>query len=379
MKAVFFETAPWERRYLARALKGTHVTPVFVAEPLTERRLGDARGAAVLSVFIYSRLTASVVKRLRAARLIATRSTGFDHIDLAACARQKVLVANVPAYGENTVAEHTFALILSLSRNLHRAYVRTARGDFSLTGLQGFDLKGKTLGVVGAGRIGMHVIKMAKGFDMRVLAYDTRKDPFLSEVLGFRYAPLNELLEESDIVSLHTPYSQATHHLMNRETFGRMKRGALLINTARGGLVDTDALVWALDQGVVGGAGLDVLEGEDLVKEERQLLETDVSKERLITALKNNILLHRENVVITPHIAFDSREALQRILDTTVANIAAFLGGSPLNLVTKTGEALQRVRKRRGDEDEVRSNARGGGGRGDGRGRIGARGAGPFR
>lgn len=333
MKAVFFETAPWERRYLAKALKASPVTPQYVAGPLTADSIAAARGAAILSVFIYSQITAAVVKRLRGVRLIATRSTGFDHIDLTACARRKILVANVPAYGENTVAEHTFALILSLSRNVHKAYVRTVRGDFSLTGLQGFDLKGKTLGVVGAGRIGMHVIKMAKGFGMRVLAYDTRKDPFLSEVLDFRYVPLNELLRDADIVSLHTPYSRATHHMMNRETFGRMKRGALLINTARGGLVDAHALVWALDAGIIGGAGLDVLEGEEFVKEE-QLLEKDFPKDKLITALKNNILLHRENVVITPHIAFDSREALQRILDTTVANITGLLGGSPLNIVS---------------------------------------------
>jgi D-lactate dehydrogenase len=337
VNAVFFETAPWERRYLAKALRGTTLRAEFVTEPLSGERAARARGAAILSVFIYSQLTAALLRKLRGVRFIATRSTGFDHIDLAACRAGKIQVANVPAYGENTVAEHTFALILSLSRNLHRAYVRTVRGDFSLTGLQGFDLKGKTLGVVGAGRIGMHVIKMAKGFGMRVLAYDTRKDPFLSEVLDFRYAPLDQLLRESDIVSLHTPYHPATHHLMNRERFARMKRGALLINTARGGLVDTNALVWALDQGIVGGAGLDVLEGEELVKEERQLLDEDLSKERLVTALKNNILLHRENVVITPHIAFDSREALQRILDTTVANITSFLQGAPANLVTKTG------------------------------------------
>lgn len=335
MKAVFFETAPWERRYLSRALKATQLRAQFIAEPLTETSIVHAQGADILSVFIYSTLTKAVVAKLRRTRFIATRSTGFDHVDLKACAQRKILVANVPAYGENTVAEHTFALILSLSRNVHKAYVRTVRGDFSLTGLQGFDLKGKTLGVVGAGRIGMHVIKMARGFGMRVLAYDTRMDPFLSEVLDFRYVSLEDLLKASDIVTLHTPYNQATHHLINRERFDRMKRGALLINTARGGLVDTNALVWALDQGIIAGAGLDVLEGEELVKEERQLLEKEFTKERLVTALKNNILLHRENVVITPHIAFDSREALQRILDTTVANIAGFLRGSPLNVVTK--------------------------------------------
>ena len=336
MKAVFFETAPWERRYLARALKGVAATPQFVPAALTEAAAKQAGDAEIVSVFIYSQLTRALIGRLKRARLIATRSTGFDHIDLAACRARGIVVANVPAYGENTVAEHTFALILSLSRNVHKAYVRTVRGDFSLTGLQGFDLKGKTIGVVGAGRIGMHVIKMAKGFGMEVLAYDVRKDPFLSEVLGFRYVPLEELLKESDIVSLHTPYSQATHHLINRETVARMKRGALLINTARGGLVDTNALVWALNDGILAGAGLDVLEGEELVKEERQLLEKDFPKERLVTALKNNILLHRENVVITPHIAFDSREALQRILDTTVANITGFLNGAAANLVTKS-------------------------------------------
>jgi D-lactate dehydrogenase len=255
---------------------------------------------------------------------------------LATCRKRHIAVSNVPSYGENTVAEHTFALILALSRNIHRAYVKTIKGDFSLEGLQGFDLKGKTLGVVGAGHIGLHVIKMAKGFGMEVLVHDIRKNIFLSEVLDFQYVPLERLLHHSDIVSLHTPYLPSTHHLMNRETFRMMKRGALFINTARGGLVDTDALVWALDEGIVGGAGLDVLEGEELVKEERQLLSKDFPKEKLATALKNHILLHRENVVITPHIAFDSREALQRILETTVVNVAGFLSGSPANLVSGT-------------------------------------------
>jgi D-lactate dehydrogenase len=175
---------------------------------------------------------------------------------------------------------------------------------------------------------------MAKGFGMEVLVHDVRKDVFLSEVLDFRYAQLNELLRRSDIVSLHVPYTPSTHHLMNRSAFRLMKRGALLINTARGGLVETDALVWALDEGMVGGAALDVLEGEELVKEERQLLSKDFPKEKLATALRNHILLHRENVVITPHIAFDSREALQRIIETTANNMVGFLGGTPTNLVS---------------------------------------------
>ena len=339
MNVTCYETAPWERRYLVHALASHRLKVQFVPDPLTEETLRRAKGTEILSVFIYSTLTRKVLATLPRLRLIATRSTGFDHIDLAACRQRRISVSNVPAYGENTVAEHTFALILSLSRNIHKAHVKTLRGDFSLGGLQGFDLKGKTLGVVGAGHIGMHVIKMAKGFGMEVLAYDTHRDVFLSEVLDFRYAPLETLLRHSDIVSLHLPDTPTTHHLFNRTRFAMIKRGALLINTARGGLVDTDALVWALDEGMVGGAGLDVLEGEELVKEERQLLSKDFPKEKLATALKNHILLHRENVVITPHIAFDSREALMRILETTANNILTFLSGSPANLLTGPGRS----------------------------------------
>jgi D-lactate dehydrogenase len=334
MKAVCFETAPWERRYLTRAVVPLRLQVRFTPEPLTEDAWRLARGAEILSVFIYSAVSAKLLRRLPRLRFVATRSTGFDHIDLAACRKRRITVSNVPSYGENTVAEHTFALILALSRNIHKAYVKTIKGDFSLEGLQGFDLKGKTLGVVGGGHIGLHVIKMAKGFGMEVLVHDVRKNVFLSEVLDFRYVPLETLLRRSDIVSLHVPHLPSTHHLMNRRAFALMKRGCLLINTARGGLVETEALVWALDQGIVGGAGLDVLEGEELVKEERQLLSKDFPKEKLATALRNHILLHRENVVITPHIAFDSREALSRILETTVSNIAGFLGGAAANVVS---------------------------------------------
>jgi len=333
MRAVCVEVAPWERRFLSRELNRLNIRAQFDPRPLSEETLDVARQAEVLSVFIYSQVTAKLLKRLPRLRLIATRSTGFDHIDLNACRQRKILVANVPSYGENTVAEHTFALILALSRNIHKAYVKTIKGDFSLEGLQGFDLKGKVLGVVGAGHIGLHVIKMARGFGMEVLVFDTRKNVFLSEVLDFTYVPLETLLRQSDIVSLHTPYMPATHHLMDRAAFAKMKRGSLFINTARGGLVDTDALVWALDQGILAGAGLDVLEGEELVKEERQLLAKDFPKDKLAAVLRTHILLHRENVVITPHIAFDSREALQRILDTTIMNIAAYLNRAPINTV----------------------------------------------
>jgi D-lactate dehydrogenase len=216
---------------------------------------------------------------------------------------------------------------------VHKAYVKTIRGDFSLQGLKGFDLKGKTLGVIGAGHIGLHVIKMARGFDMKVLAYDVAKNHFLEEVLGFRYADLDFLLQNSDIISLHAPYSSKTHHLINRDNIQKIKKGALLINTARGALVDTHALVQALDEGILAGAGLDALEGEDLIKEEKQILSHQFDQEKLETLLKNHILIQRDNVVITPHIGFYSQEALQRILETSIDNIRSFLSHNPVNKV----------------------------------------------
>ncbi len=327
-----FEAEEWEQARFIEQLGATcrlqlSKDPVGAGD---SERLADA---TMLSVFIYSRLSGEWLSRLPKLKLIATRSTGFDHIDVAWCRAHNVRVANVPFYGENTVAEHTFALILALSRNIHKAYVRTTRTDFSLDGLQGFDLKEKTLGVVGGGHIGLHVVKMAKGFGMRVLTADVRHDSFLEEVLGFQYVEFDRLLAESDIITLHVPYMPSTHHLINREAVQRMKRGALLINTSRGGLIDTDALVWGLDQGIIGGAGLDVLEGEELIKEERQLLSREFPEEKLKTLLKNHILLHRENVVITPHIAFNSREAVGRILDTTLRNIRGYLEGKAENLI----------------------------------------------
>ena len=168
---------------------------------------------------------------------------------------------------------------------------------------------------------------------MRVLAYDVRQEPLLAEVLNFRYVSLEELLRASDIVSLHCPYSPRTHHLLNLENIRLIKKGALLINTARGGLIDPAALTQALDEGILAGAGLDVLEGEELLKDERQILAQPLAQDKLRTALLNHSLLNRDNVVITPHIGFNSREAVQRVLETTLANIRAFLHDQPQNLV----------------------------------------------
>lgn len=332
IKIAFFEVSSEDREYLERLHEEKHI--LLFDECLTVESAQKAVDCDIVSVFINSVVNAEVIEALPNLKLIATRSTGFDHIDKAACVAKGVHISNVPYYGENTVAEHTFALILALSRNVHKSYLRTIRNDFSIEGLKGFDLNGKTLGVIGTGRIGMHVIRIAKGFGMHVLAFDVYKNVFLSDVLHFKYAELDELLAQSDIISLHMPYMESTHHIINDETIHKMKPGVLLINTARGGLVDNDALIRGLDEKIIGGAGLDVLDGEELIREEKQLLHnTEQSSEKLEKLLKNHLILSQDNIVFTPHIAFYSQEALERILDSTMASIESFETGTILNEV----------------------------------------------
>jgi D-lactate dehydrogenase len=331
MRIAFTEMQNWEKPVLEERLAGH--TLQFFDQPLEESQLAELAECEVLSIFIYSRITREILEKLPKLKLIATRSTGFDHIDVAAAKERGIIVANVPSYGENTVAEHAFALILALSRNVHRSHVRRLRNNFSIEGLKGFDLKGKTLGVVGAGKIGLHVIRIARGFGMNVLAFDNYQNTFLSEVLHFQYVPFEQLLAESDIISLHTPYTPATHHLINEKNIEQIKRGAILINTARGELVDNDALIHGLDAGILHGAGLDVIEGEHLIREEKELLAANRDPQELQELVKDHILLGRDDVVYTPHIAFYSEEALHRILETTVDNITCFVDGTCQNIV----------------------------------------------
>jgi len=331
MKIAFFEIQDWEKAYLKKRLKNHSLE--FYSQPLTEENIKNLADFNILSVFIYSKIDKKIIEKSPNLKLITTRSTGFDHIDIKECKARGINVSSVPFYGENTVAEHTFALILSLSRNVHKAYVKTLRQDYSIDGLKGFDLKGKTIGVIGAGHIGLHVIRVAKSFGMNVLAYDVNQDNFLTEVLGFNYVPLEEILAKSDIITLHTPYNKHTHHLINKETIKQIKKGAILINTSRGGVVDTEALIEALDKKILAGAGLDVLEGENLIKEEKQLLSESKKAETFGQIVRDHILLNKDNVVFTPHIAFYSQEALERILDATVENINSFIAGNPQNVV----------------------------------------------
>lgn len=332
-QVVFFETEDWERQFIdSSALR--NLDPKVYADRLTPETASMAADAEIISVFIYSDVSKSTLDKLPKLQFISTRSTGYDHIDIEECRRRGIVVSNVPYYGENTVAEHAFGLILSLSRKIYKAYLRTTRLDFSLEGLMGFDLKGKTIGVVGAGRIGLHVVRIAKGFGMNVLVYDVRHEPLLAEVLGFTYASFEDLLRQSDVITLHVPLNKATYHLINRGNIGLIKRGAILINTARGAIVETEALIEALNQGIISGAGLDVFEGEEAIKEETQLLVQGIPGEKMREILLSYALLHRENVVITPHIAFYSQEALTRIMETTQDNILKSIEGVCINTVT---------------------------------------------
>lgn len=331
-RVAFFETEDWEKQFIENS-RIRELEPAVYSERLDETTVESAQEADIVSVFIYSDLHKPVLDKLPNLKLIATRSTGYDHIDLEECASRGITVSNVPYYGENTVAEHAFGLILSLSRKIYKAYLRTTRLDFSLDGLMGFDLKGKTIGVVGAGRIGLHLVRIAKGFGMDVIVYDVRQEPLLAEVLGFTYVPFDELLQRSDVITLSVPLIPQTYHMINKDNIHLIKRGAILINTARGSIVETEALIAALNQGILSGAGLDVFEGEESIKEETAILVQRLPREKMTEVLLGYALLHRDNVVITPHIAFYSEEALGRIMQTTEANIFGYLSGEPLNLL----------------------------------------------
>lgn len=326
-KIAAFNLEDWQLSYLSERLPGFEIVPFD--GPGGPGALAECE---VLSPFLRPRVDAALLSQAPRARLVVTRSTGFDHIDRAECARRGVVVCNVPAYGENTVAEFAFALLLSLARRIHRIYARGLLGEFTTGEQRGLELGGKTLGVLGTGRIGSHVVRIGLGFEMKVLGYDVRPSAELAALPGFRYASLDKVLSTSDVLSLHLPYDERTHHLLDRAAFARMKRGALLVNTARGGLVDTEALLWALDQGILGGAALDVLEGEELVDDEMQLLATRNTSD-LLKYVRARALFSRPNVIFTPHIAFNTSEAVRRILDTTAENVRAFYAGRPINVV----------------------------------------------
>lgn len=327
MRTLIYSSQTYDRESFLAAQVPPEIELHFQPARLTLDTVALAEAYEVVCAFINDDLSAPVLEQLAAGgtRLIALRSAGFNHVDLAAAQRLGLSVVRVPAYSPHAVAEHAVALILSLNRHLHRACNRTRDGDFSLHGLTGFDLVGKTVGVVGTGQIGATFARIMAGFGCKLLAYDPYPNPQV-EALGARYLPLDALLAEAHIISLHCPLNDDTRHLINPASLSRMQRGAMLINTGRGALVNTPALIDALKSGQLGYLGLDVYE------EEAQLFFEDRSD----LPLQDDVLarlLTFPNVVVTAHQAFLTREALGAIAQTTLDNISSWATGSPQNQV----------------------------------------------
>lgn len=333
MKIAIFELEQWEHQACLR-LEPRH--QVFCTRGVLDGATAGAHvEAEVLSPFIYSTLNAAVLAQFANLKLIATRSTGFDHIDLDYCRAHAVTVCNVPNYGDSAVAEHVFALLLGVAKNLVQSIERTRQGNFTQTGLRGFELRGKTIGVIGAGRIGCRVIEIAKGFGMQVLAVDRRPDDDAARRLGFSYVPMDEALRRADIITLHVPASAGAANLISDREFALMTPGVVLINTARGSIIDVPALVRALADGKIGAAALDVLPQERAIREEAEIFRTSpsASDPDLKALVADHALLRFPNVLVTPHNAYNSQEAVRRIIETTLENIEAFERGEPRNMV----------------------------------------------
>lgn len=331
-KVVFFDVKDWEQDEIERIKKDFDVQ--LCSESLSEENASNYADAEVISTFINSDCSEKVLSQFKNLKIVTTRSTGYDHIDIEYCKKNGIQVANVPSYGSNTVAEHAMALILALSRRVVESVDRVRRNQFSPEGLTGFDLMGKVMGVVGTGKIGQNLAKYANCFGMKVLAYDVHPNKEIADELGFTYVELDYLLSKSDVISLHVPYLPSTHHFINRDNINKMKKGAYIVNTARGGLIETDALFDALRTGQIGGAGLDVFEEEKFLTEEAELLHKDSHGEvDFKIALENHMLSYLPNVIVTPHNAFNSHEALQRIIATTIDNIICFAKGECKNVI----------------------------------------------
>lgn len=331
MRTAVFSTKPYDRVFLARANEagGLRHEWHFLEPRLSAETAVLAAGCEAVCLFVNDTADAAALEALAAhgVRVVALRSAGFNHVDLAAAARLGMPVLRVPAYSPHGVAEHAVALLLALNRHLPRASQRVRDGNFTLNGLLGFDLHGKTVGVVGTGKIGACFSRIMRGFGCRVLAHDRVENEEL-KALGVEYVPLAELWPQCGILSLHCPLTPETHHLVNERTLALLPEGAMLINTSRGALVDTRAVIESLKLGRLGALALDVYE------EEGPLFFEDLSG----APLKDDVfarLLTFPNVLITAHQAFFTREAMEAIAATTVANLTAFAEGAPLeNAVT---------------------------------------------
>lgn len=339
MKIVFYEVSPEDQTSLHflitqnPSLRNAEV--VFEEQKLNTNNILLAKEASIVGVFINSEVRKEQFEQMPNLQLIVTMSTGYDHIDLEYAKARGVTVCNVPNYGSRTVAEFTFALILGLSRKAFVAFQQVKdKHDFSIAGFEGFNLQGKTLGIVGTGRIGQNVAKIAQGFEMRVIAYDTFPNQEAAANLNFTYVQLNDLLSQSDVVSLHVPYNKDTYHLINTENIGYFKKGSLLINTSRGEVVEVGALMRGLQEGILSGVGLDVIEGERMLIDEWHVAYGQTGdQERLKTLLQDHALMDSPRVALMPHIAFFTMEAKHEILTKTMENIMNYLQNNPQNVI----------------------------------------------
>jgi D-lactate dehydrogenase len=336
MKIAVFDTHRYDRESFERANADFGYELVFLEPRLTRQTAALGAGFDAICAFVNDRVDRDVLRVLRegGVRLLALRSAGFNHVDLAAAAALGLPVVRVPEYSPHAVAEHAVALVLALNRKIHRAHVRVREGNFSLDGLVGFDLYDKTVGLCGTGRIGSVAARIFAGFGCRVIAHDLRPSDALVRELGVRYVTLPELYRESDVLSLHTPLTPATHHQIDAAAFAQMKPGVLLVNTGRGAVIDSRALIDALKSGHLGGAALDVYEEEEGVFFEDlsdRVLQDDVLA-RLLTF---------PNVLITAHQGFLTREALDGIATTTLDNVRAFERGGPLRNEVRAADVLR--------------------------------------
>lgn len=328
MRIGIFDTKSYDREYLTRANQAGSHQLVFLEPRLSLETVELAAGYDAVCVFVSDRLDQCVLEALanHGARLVALRCAGFNNVDLVAAERLGVTVVRVPEYSPHAVAEHAVALMLSLSRHIHRAYNRVREGNFSLEGLLGFDLVGKTVGIVGTGRIGSVVARILLGFGCDVIATDPVRDDRLIEA-GVRYVLLDELAERSRILSFHCPLTADTHHLVDCQLLDAMMPGVMIINTSRGAVLDTRAIIAGLKSGRIGSLGLDVYE------EEEELFFQDLSDRPIQDDLFARLMTF-PNVIVTGHQGFFTQEALSRIAATTIANFDAFEQGNSVNIVT---------------------------------------------
>lgn len=324
MRVAVFSTRAYDREFLLPAAHETGHELVFLESRLTDETSKLADGFQAVCVFVNDEVGRNLLQSLArgGTRIIALRSAGFNHVDLAAAAELGIVVARVPAYSPFAVAEHTVGLMLALNRRLYRAYNRVREGNFALDGLLGFDFHGRTVGIVGTGKIGACVARILHGFGCELLLHDVHERDELKQ-LGGQYLPLDELFARSEVITLHCPLLQATQHLINAQALEQMRSGVMLINTSRGGLIDTQAVIEGLKSRQIGYLGLDVYE------EEESLFFEDKSSE----IIRDDIfmrLLTFPNVLVTGHQAFFTREALAKIASTTMANLTAFERGETI-------------------------------------------------